>query len=810
MGAALETTVQDIRYGCRALKKSPGFTFFAVLTIALALGANAAIFSLVDGVLLKSSGYANPERIVQLWEKPPNGTRNGISAANYLDWAKQAQSFDAMAARTTATMAYTGGGEPKSIGVGTVSPPYFDVLGVKPALGRTFAKGEDQAGSEKVAVLTNRLWRSLFGSDPTLIGRTILLDGSPYTVIGVMPGAGELDRQPLDLWIPLTFAAQPARNYHYLGAVARLKPGVSIEQGQAEMSSIAGGIAKLYPDIKKDWGATVDRYIDRIVSPQLRLSLTVLMWAVAAVLMIGCANLANLLMARATLRSREIALRMAVGASRGRVIRMLLTESLVLSVAGATVGMGLGYGLLKWIQSLLPPFYLPAEANVAMDQRVLVFLAAVTLLTSIAFGLAPAIQASRRDSAEALAEGGRGNSSSRRKLYLRHAFVAFQVAAAFILLVGAGLLIRSFVRLMNVDTGFETEGVIAAYLPTPMERNPEIPGFTQYVYRILETVNAVPGVREAAVASAIPLRGWGNGMPMRLADKPDEPAGTGFKVVTPGYFSALQLRLVEGRYLNERDTAGSPHVIVVNESFVRRYFPNQSAIGKRVLIEKILPDRRGRGPRTNWEIVGVVADEKGSGLESPTDIGSYASFAQNPIVGLGIVVKGDGEGGALIKSVQQAVWSVNKDQVLDRPQTVEQLKTASMSPRRLTSSLLSGFALLAMLLACAGIYGVLSFVTARRSQEMGIRVAMGASRTDLIRLVIGGGAIPVLVGIVAGLGGSMALARFMESILFATKPIDALTLVGVSALLFTVALAACFVPAWRAAKVDPMTTLRQE
>ena len=288
---------------------------------------------------------------------------------------------------------------------GSVSAPYFDVFGIKAARGRTFARGEDQPGSEKVAVLTNRLWQNLFGSDPALIGRTILLDGSPYTVIGVMPGDSELDRQPLDLWIPLTFAAQPARNYHYLSAVARLKPGVSLEQGQAEMSSIAAGIAKLYPAIKKDWGVTVDRYVDRIVSPQLRLSLTVLMWAVAAVLMIGCANLANLLMARATLRSREIALRMAVGASRGRVIRMLLTESLVLSVVGATVGMGLGYGLLKWIQSLLPPFYLPAEANVAMDQRVLLFLAAVTLLTSIAFGLAPAIQASRRDSAEALTGG---------------------------------------------------------------------------------------------------------------------------------------------------------------------------------------------------------------------------------------------------------------------------------------------------------------------------------------------------------------------------------------------------------------------
>ena len=299
-------------------------------------------------------------------------------------------------------------------------------------------------------------------------------------------------------------------------------------------------------------------------------------------------------------------------------------------------------------------------------------------------------------------------------------------------------------------------------------------------------------------------------MPLRMADKPDELAGTGFKIVTPGYFSALRLRLVEGRFLNEHDTAGSPPVIVVNESFARRFSPSGSAIGKRALVNKIVPDRRGRGPVTAWEIVGVVADEKGSGLESPTDIGAYASFAQNPIVGLGIVVKGAAEGGALIKSVQQAVWNVNKDQVLDRPQTVEQTKTESMSARSLTSSLLGGFALLAMLLACAGIYGVLSFVTARRSQEMGIRAAMGASRADLIRLVIGGGSIPVLAGIAVGLGGSMALARFIEAMLYATSPIDAPTLVGVSALFLAVALAACFLPAWRASRVDPMTALRQE
>ena len=364
---------QDVSYAWRMVKRSPGFTFFATLTIALGLGANAPIFSLVDGVLLKSMSYPEPERIVQLWERPPRGLRNGIAAANFIDWTKQSQSFDAMAAQTGAGMSYaassaTGstGDEPRLLRVALVSAPYFEVFGTRAAIGRTFARGEDELGREKVAVIGHRLWVNLFGADPLIVGREILLNGDPYTVIGILPGNSEFNRRSADLWIPLAFPATVARDYHYLSAVARLKPGVSFEQAQAEMSAIAAGIAARYPDVKKGWGATLDRYIDRVVGPQLRLSLKVLMGAVVAVLLIGCANLANLLMARATLRSREIALRLALGASRRRLVRMLLTESLLLSALGGVLGIALGYGLLRWIQSLLPPFYFPAEAAIAM------------------------------------------------------------------------------------------------------------------------------------------------------------------------------------------------------------------------------------------------------------------------------------------------------------------------------------------------------------------------------------------------------------------------------------------------------------
>jgi putative ABC transport system permease protein len=515
-----------------------------------------------------------------------------------------------------------------------------------------------------------------------------------------------------------------------------------------------------------------------------------------------------MLMARATLRSREIALRLALGANRWRLVRMLLTESLLLSLFGGLLGAALGYGLLQWIQSLLPPFYFPAEANVTMDVRVLLFLAAITLLTSVAFGLTPALHASRRDAAEALREGGRTSSAGRWHIHARHVFVAVQVAAAFILLAGAGLLIRSFQRVMDVDTGYNTEGIVAAYLPLRNERNPEPIALTQYVQQLLDEVRTVPGVQDTAIASAIPLRGWGDGMPFRMPEKPDEIVGTGFKIITPGYFRTLGLRVVKGRTFDDRDGPGSVPVVVVNESFVKRYSPDAEPIGRRILVERILPTRRGLGPLTSWEIIGVVVDEKASGLENPTDVGTYANFAQNPVVGVGIVARGAGDPPMLIKSIQSAVQRVDKFQVLDRPMTVTQLKEDSMVGRRLPTYLLGGFALLAMLLACAGIYGVLSFVTASRTQELGIRAALGASQGDLVRMVIRGGTMPVVIGIVIGLGGAMWLSRFIQSMLFQTSPIDTPSLVAVAVLFLAVATTACFVPAWRASRVDPSVALR--
>jgi len=555
--------LQDLRYGIRTLRKSPGFATVAVLTLAIGIGANTAIFSFVNGVLLKPLPYGEPERIVRVLEKPPGGGRNGISTLNYLDWQKDNTVFEYMAAQTGGSVTLTGINEPVQLRGSLVSPHYFDIFGVKPVLGRTFAADEDQLGKERVAVLSHALWDSQFGADPNVVGRTILLDGQPHTVIGVLPAGGAFDRAFSQIWRPLAFEPQNmTRNFHWFGAFAKLKRGVTLKQATAQMDAIGARIARDYPDSNKGWGVTIDLFADTVVGTQLRQSLYVLLSAVGMVLLIGCANLANLTLARGTAREREVAIRASIGAGRWRLVRQFLTEYVLLSICGGLLGLGLGLALKAGLELALPPFSLPREANVAIDAQVLLFTLALAVFTGIVFGLVPALQATRPNLASCMKEGGRGASSGGRHK-ARSALVVTEVALAFVLLVGAGLLIRSFFQMQQVDTGFDSTNVLTAGLPIPDKRFPDPAQLNVYLRQVVGNVEALPGVRDVALTSALPLQGWGYGMPFQRADKPMVDRANRkacfFKMVSPSYFRALGMRCTKaGRLATTMQRARLP------------------------------------------------------------------------------------------------------------------------------------------------------------------------------------------------------------------------------------------------------------
>ena len=794
------------------IRHTPGFTTIAVLTLALGIGANTAIFSFVDAVLLKPLPYPRAEEIVNVSEKPPGGNRNGISTLNFLDWKNQNTVFTAMAAETGGGVTLTGVDVPVQLQGKRVSASYFDILGLKPALGRTFAPDEDQPGKDQVVILSHRIWESRFGADPGIIGKTLRLDNRPCTVIGVLR-RGATDRSWNDIWTPLAFIpADMTRDFHWMMSWARLKPGVSLEKARAQMKAIAGRIERDYPKSNKGWSATVDRFADLFVDDDLRRSLLVLLGAVGAVLLIGCANLANLLLARAASREREISIRSALGAGRWRLLRQLLTESILLATIGGAAGLLVGIGSISALKKWIPPYLLPPEADVHLDARVMLFTAAIVILTGILFGLAPALQATRADLGGSLKEGGRGSTTGVGRRRIRSALVIAEVALAFVLLSSAALFIRSFYQLQQVDTGFQSTNALAMWLPmssTEYQSGPQVIG---YLNQMMEKVGAVPGVRDVATTSALPLGGWGYGMPFRIEDQQtarESRAGCFYKMVSPSYFRALGMRMVKGRGLSETDTIGSPPAIVVNETLVKRYFKNQEPLGKRILIEQIITGKHDLGPEIPWQVVGVVADEKVNSLDDSSP-GVYVSFKQSTPVETGLVVKTAMDPGIVTKSIQRAIWAVNKNQAVNDIKTLETIKSESLGGNRLRTALLGSFAGLAMLLAAIGIYGVISYSVAQRTHEIGVRAALGATNWDQLRLVLGSAMSLAGIGLGIGILGSLAFTRVLSSLLFGVSPRDPVTLAIVAAVLAAVAFIACYVPARRATRVDPVVALRYE
>jgi putative ABC transport system permease protein len=804
---------QDLRYALRMVRKTPAFTAVVVLTLALGIGANTAIFSVVDTVLLRPLPYKESDRLVVVWEKPPKGTRNSVSAANFLDWRDQNKVFEQLVAVGVGNFNLSGRDQPEQISGMRVSAGFFEMLAVQPALGRSFVPEDDRPGAQRVVVLSHALWERRFGADRKLIGEALTMDGEKHVVIGVMPAEFRFVTSP-EMWTPLALdPAKAARDFHYLIPVARLKAGVSLEQARAQMEGIARNIERAYPKSNQGWSVTIEPMQEALVAP-IRQGVLVLFAAVGFVLLIGCVNVANLLLAKGAARQREIAVRASLGAGRGRLIRQLLTESVVLAVIGGGLGLLLTIWLLRLLSAVLPFFALMATAPLSVDVRVLLFALALSLATGLLFGLVPAYRASKPDLHETLKEAGRSSTGGSGSHRLRGALVVAEVGLSLVLLISAGLMMRSLISLQQVKPGFRPENVLTMRLILPQSRYPTGERVRMFYRQMLEKVEALPGVRAAGLSGSLPLQGWSFGMPFEIEGHPpmvpaERPAAH-FQMVSHGYFRTLGISLLKGREFSERDSETSPRVALVNETFVRRFLPKEEALGKRVRVETLISGQQQLGPPVAWEIVGVIRDVKVSTLRSDGEPEIYVPCMQSTWPGCVLSVRTATEPMSMAQAVRAAVQSVDKDQPVTAVRTMEQIVSESVSGPRIRAYLIGAFAGIALVLAGMGIYGVISYAVAQRTHELGIRMALGARRGDLLRMVVGQGMLLTLIGLAIGLAGAFALTRLLSGLLFGVTATDPATFAGVSAVLAAVALAACYIPARRAARVDPMVALRYE
>lgn len=803
----MRTVLQDLRYGFRMLVKSPGFTLVAVVTLALGIGANTAIFSVVNGVLLRSLPYPEAERLVYLQAvNPAQGIKaSNISPPDFADWKNQNQTFEDMTAFVSGGVILSGGNEPERVPALGVTASFLSVLGINPALGRGFLPEEDREGNDAVVVISHGLWQRRFGADPNVIGSKINIGGESHTVVGVMAADFEF-MQPVDLLRPLALEmTKERRDNRYLQALARLKPGVPLEQAQSQINTITGRLSQSYVETNTNWGARLTP-LHQLLVADVRPGLLLLLGAVGFVLLITCANVANLLLARAAARHKEIAVRAALGASRWRVVRQLLTESLLLSTIGGGLGLLLGVWLTDFLVSISPA-NTPRLEHVHMDSRVLVFTLAVTFVIGLLFGLAPAWQASRINLNEALKEGGRTFSEGWRRNRMRKVLVISEVALSLMLLIGAGLLIKSFLLLRETNAGFSPDHLLTMRIsiPSVKYKGKQKPEFFQ---RLTESVAGLPGVESTGAVLSLPLGGSNYSVGRSFIPEgrpltPEESINASYVVVTPGYFHTMKIPLKDGRQFTTEDREETTKVVVINETLARRHFPGQSAIGKRIKIW-----RDEDFPR---EIIGVVGDTKTEALEDESSPQIYVPHAQDPSWGgLSLVVRTSGTPSALTPAVRGAVLSIDPDQPVFNIKTMDDIVAASVATRRISMLLLSGFAGLALLLAALGVYGLISYSIAQRTHEIGLRMALGATGRDVLKLVLGQGMSLVLIGTAIGLAAAFALTRVMSSLLYEVSASDPVTFIGVALLLIIVALVACLIPARRAMKVDPMVALHYE
>jgi putative ABC transport system permease protein len=809
----MQTLLQDLRYGARMLLKNPGFTLIVVITLALGIGANTAIFSVVNAVLIRSLPYGQAERLVTVWEKARTNEQNQINIGNFLDWKAQNSVFTDMAAFADTRAILTGDGEPEEIPAQRATDNLFSVLGVNAMLGRAFTPDDSKPGQNNVIIISYGLWRRRFGGDPSVIGRKALLGNFENTIIGVAPPdfkwhirKNSLTAAPAEIWTPLVVNDfMRSRQGRFASAVARLKPGVTLGQARAEMETIGRRLAEQYKDFNNGCSVTVIPLRQQLAG-EIRQGLLVLMGAVGCVLLIACANVANLLLARAATRQKEVAVRTALGAGRKRIVRQLLTESLLLAGLGGAAGLLLAGWLADLLVRLSPPEFADL-GGVEISAPVLGFTFAVTLLTGIIFGLAPAFESSRLNLSETLKEAGRSLAGARRGRRLRSVFVIAEIALALVLLTGAGLLLKSFLRLQSVETGFNASNVLTMRVSLPGRVYDQDGKIVNFFNRAVEGLQSLPGVESAGAVNFLPFAGPGAGTGFRVEGWPEPPPdrrmATGVSVTDRNFFRTLQIPLKRGRLFTEQETGEMRHVVVINEALARKYFPNEEPLGKRITIGL----RNGDVPS---EIVGVVGDVKQAGFDRAAEPMSYWPIPKSTYRSMTFVIRAKGEANALAPAARDVIRSLDAQQPVADVRTLESLLGSSIARQRFNTSLLAVFSMVALLLAAVGIYGVMAYSVTQRAQEIGIRVALGARGRDVLKLVVGQGMKLALTGVVIGLSGALALTRLMSNLLFDVSATDPLTFIIVATLLISVALVACWLPARRAAKVDPMIALRCE
>jgi putative ABC transport system permease protein len=806
----MQTFWHDLRYGVRVLLKSPSFSVVAVLALALGIGANSAIFSVVNALLIRPLPYGDSAHLVKVnnFESRSNSD-SAVSPPGFVDYRDQSHAFESVSATYlgNTAMNFSADGEPERLTGGRVSANFFTTLNVQPLLGRVFVEEEDQPGKNRVVVLSHGLWSRRFGGDREVVGKDITLNGQSFTVIGVMPAGFQWKSD--DLWRPLALApesfAPDQRGSEYLSVIARLKSDTTIEQAQAEMDTIANNIRENNPTFyagDQGWGVRVTSLHDEVIG-SIKPTLLILLGAVGLVLIIACANVANLLLARAAARQKEITIRTALGARRFQLIRQLLTESMLLSLVGG----GLGLLLAVWGVDVLVAAggnSIPRAQEIGIDARVLGFTLVVSLLTALLFGVIPAIQASKTDLQVALKEGGRGSTATRHRL--RAALVVADVALSLVLLIGAGLLIKSFGRLQDVSPGFQAQGLLTMQVSLPAFKYREANQIRAFYEATLEGIKAIPGVQSAGAVSDLPLSGSIHSGSFNIEGRPPAPGEdelhADIRSATPAYFETMHIPLLKGRFFTEQDTREARPVAIIDETLAQHYFPGEDPLGKRVEFQQGKPIWR--------EIVGVVGRVKHKALDVEFKDKLYSPHAQVSYSTMFLVVRTANDPLSLVSAVRGSIKAVDRDQPVYKVTAMEQLVADSLGQRRLSVMLFGLFAAVAMVLAAVGLYGVISYSVTQRTNEIGIRMALGAERSDIFKMIIGQGLALTLAGVGLGLAGALALTRVMSSLLFDVTPTDPVTFALVPLLLAGAALAACVVPARRAIRVDPMVALRYE